>query len=82
MPMMTKKCPRCGVEFQTESKARKYCPACSPKVAQQQVRDWREMQDPGPSKKQRAKEKELNAILRKAKEAGMSYGEYVAKMQI
>lgn len=79
MPMMTKTCPRCGAEFQTESKARKYCPTCSPKVAQQQAREWRECQNPDPSKRQAAKEAEMNRILRLAAEEHLSYGDYVRK---
>ena len=82
MPMMTKICKRCGEEFQTERKARKYCLACSPKVAQQQTREWRELQNPDPSKRLAAKDAEMNRILRLAAEAGQSYGEYVSKHEI
>ena len=82
MPVMTKICKHCGAEFQTECKARKYCHTCSPKVAQQQMREWHECQTPSPSEKLAAKEAEMNRILRLAAEAGQSYGEYVRTHKI
>lgn len=79
----TRTCPICGREFVTER--RRYCSeSCSREARiENQKRANREMSrkprmiSPAPREKP-CKENSLQELARKAREAGMSYGQYVA----
>lgn len=90
---MIKKCEVCGAEYQSNYTNTKYCVACRIDVKREQdrqnkkrrVRDW---QNSGyhKSAKQTAKSAKKAActveeIVRRATAVGMTYGQYVAKME-
>ena len=59
-------CKLCGVEFERESNAQKYCPVCAGKRRVYSVNE---------------NKKSIGNINEEARAAGMSYGQYVASMQ-
>lgn len=90
---MIKKCEVCGAEYISSYTNTKYCADCRIEVKREQdrqhekrrVRDW---QNSGyhKSAKQTAKSAKKAActveeIVRRATAAGMTYGQYVAKME-
>lgn len=90
---MIKKCEVCSAEYQSNYTNTKYCPDCRVEVKREQdrqhekrrVRDW---QNSGYHKsvKQTVKSAKkagctVEEIVRRATAAGMTYGQYVAKME-
>jgi len=80
----TRTCPVCGKEFIIKGK-RKYCSEeCSEKVCSQRKKTWGKeyYRKPGRinAKQEGAQKREssLQELARKAREAGMTYGQYVA----
>lgn len=91
---MIKKCDVCGAEYQSNYTNTKYCVACRIEVKREQdrqhekrrVRDWRKSIGYHKSAKQTAKSAKkagctVEEIVRRATTAGMTYGQYVAKME-
>ena len=91
---MIKKCEVCGAEYQSVYTNTKYCPDCRIEVKREQdrqhekrrVRDWRKSIGYHKSAKQTNKSVKkagctVEEIVRRATAAGMTYGEYVAKME-
>jgi hypothetical protein len=90
---MIKKCEVCGAEYLSNYTQSKYCAACRIEVKREQdrehekqrVRDWRNgdyhmiaKQTVNSAKKAGCTVEE---IVRRAAAAGMTYGQYVAKME-
>ena len=65
-----KNCIHCGREFKPACNAQKYCKACAMKMY------W------SAKKKKEECGKAISSLNAEARAAGMSYGQYVAKMQI
>lgn len=91
---MIKKCEVCGAEYLPRNANTKYCTACRIEVKREQdrqhekrrVRDWRKSIGYHKSAKQTNKSAKkagctVEEIVRRATAAGMTYGEYVAKME-
>ncbi len=91
---MIKKCDVCGAEYQSVYTSTKYCAACRIEVKREQdrqhekrrVRDWQKSSGYHKSVKQTVKSAKkagctVEEIVRRATAAGMTYGEYVAKME-
>jgi len=72
--MFDRTCPICGTRFVTDIGQQKYCDAeCKEKAyhaAQQRYRD-----------RQKKKKGTLDDVVRAADAAGLSYGQYVARMR-
>lgn len=91
---MIKKCEVCGAEYPSNYTQSKYCAACRIEVKREQdrqrekrrVRDW---QNSGYHKSVKQTDKSakkagrttVEEIVRRATAAGMTYGQYVAKME-
>lgn len=90
---MIKKCDVCGAEYISSYTQSKYCEACRIEVKREQDRqhekrrvwDW---QNSGYHKSAKQTDKSakkagctVEEIVRRATAAGMTYGEYVAKME-
>lgn len=91
---MIKKCEVCGAEYQSSYTNTKYCADCRVDVKREQdrqhekrrVRDWRKSIVYHKSAKQTDKSAKkagctVEEIVRRATAAGMTYGQYVAKMK-
>lgn len=79
----TVKCKICGKEFTTDSYIKKCCSEeCVKKNAKINVKAYNEKQKAMRTAKPKKKEKKLTVtdIAVKAREAGMSYGQYTAMM--
>ena len=80
--MYHKKCAYCKKDFYAKTHQTKYCCMKCKRAAQSQ-RDKERAEDPSYLKKTDNKPKSnINEINRKAREAGMSYGKYVAMKYI
>lgn len=83
---MIKKCEVCGAEYLSSYTNTKYCAACRIEVKREQgrqhekrrIRDW---QNSGYHKSAKKAGCTVEDIVRRATAAGMSYGQYVAKME-
>lgn len=90
---MIKKCEVCGAEYLSNYTQSKYCAGCRIEVKREQdkqhekrrVRDWH---NSGYHKSAKQTDKSaknagctVEEIVRRATAAGMTYGEYVAKME-
>lgn len=72
-----KKCELCGTEFLTNYAQKRYCSdACRAEAKRTQSLHYKEQ------KKKKKKESSFVEINRKAREAGMSYGKYVAMLHM
>lgn len=91
---MIKKCEVCGAEYVSNYTNTKYCTDCRIEVKREQdrqhekrrVRDWRKSIGYHKSVKQTDKSAKkagstVEEIVRRATAAGMTYGQYVAKMK-
>lgn len=74
------KCERCGIEIEKRGNRQRYCRNCKMIVHQENLSAAKDRY----AKRKENKHKRINGslvdIAMKAKEAGMSYGEYVARM--
>lgn len=80
--MRTKKriCAGCGIEFFTNSSKQIYCtPKCREKERHEREQSHRPDIAPEPKNKRKSQVAEINRL---AREAGMSYGQYTAKIFI
>jgi hypothetical protein len=91
---MIKKCEVCGAEYVSSYTQSKYCAGCRIEVKREQdrehekrrVRVWQKPSGYHKGVKQTAKSVKntgctVEEIVRRAAAAGMTYGEYVAKME-
>lgn len=75
-----KQCNNCSASYFTKYSGTRYCEACRKKYRKNYSRMHREKQ----MEKQREKERlkaEFEEIVKKARQEGLSYGEYVARME-
>ena len=90
---MIKKCEVCGAEYQSSYTNTKYCPDCRIEVKREpdrqhekrRVRDWQNSGYHIIAKQTDKSAKKagctVEEIVRRATAVGMTYGEYVAKME-
>ena len=79
-----RKCEHCGKEYIPKRVNAKYCSReCSKKAdrinSMEWYREWREKKKQQEEMKKAGKNQELARINAAAREAGMTYGEYVSK---
>lgn len=78
-------CERCGAEIQAITAAKKYCPSCKKEVVREQDRERRRREHERhekcgrPSKPEKRKST-IAEMVAAAKAAGLSYGQYKARL--
>lgn len=79
--MITKTCPICGKEFLTKIKKTKYCSEeCRrEKERRRAIKQWEEKKAEQQKKKKEKHIPQLDELNRRAREAGMTYGKYMAE---
>ncbi len=79
-------CQCCGREFEEKSKSKRYCPECDLALEKERKRKYAEQWRTGKKHEKRMEKSKpalsIAEISRRASDAGMTYGQYVAEMGI
>lgn len=79
-----KQCHLCSASYFSKSCNAKYCEACRTNIKSNYNKYYKKNQKEQKKKNQKEKERikaEFKEIVKKAKQEGLSYGEYVARME-